>query len=160
MCGVCRPGSGQLGIAEAAVAITGFRALLQGGADCWGQQAPGTEGQRVVLGPRGDRQQTYSQGLVLPFESVLVIQELLQPTLEFALEDGGQFLEHLLQGRHLLFKIRQLPFKPAAGGGTGSFGARCRGGRAGDRDGTLGIATAIPTAIATATGCCHGFALF
>ena len=151
MCGVCRPGSGRLGIAEAAAAITGFRALLQGGADCWGQQAPGTKGQRLVLGPRGDRQQTYSQGLVLPFEAVLVIQELLQPTQEFALEDGGQFLEHLLQGRNLPFKIRQLPFKPAGGGGQGWFGAPRRGGRAGDRDGTLGIATA--------TGCCHGFAL-
>ena len=152
MCGVCRPGSGRLGIAEAAAAITGFRTLLQGGAHCWRQQAPGTEGQRVVLGPRRDRQQMFSQGMVLPLEAVLVIQELLQPTLEFALEDGGQFLEHLLQGRHLPFNIRQLPFKPAGGGGQGWFGAPRRGGRAGDRDGTLGIATA--------TGCCHGFALF
>ncbi len=151
MCGVCRPGSGRLGIAEVAAAITGFRTLLQGGADCWGQQAPGTEGQRVVLGPRRDRQQMFSQGMVLPLEAVLVIQELLQPTQEFALKDGGQFLEHLLQGRHLLLNIRQLPFKPAGGGGQGWFGASRRGARAGDRGGTLGISTA--------TGCCHGFAL-
>jgi hypothetical protein len=90
--------------------------------------------------------------MVLPPEAVLVIQELLQPSLEFALEDGGEFLEHLLQGRHLLLKIRQLPFKPAGGGGQGWFGAsRRRGGRAGDRGRTLGISTA--------TGCCHGFAL-
>jgi len=117
MCGVCRPGSGRLGIAEVAAAITGFRTLIQGGPDRWRQQAPGTQGQRVVFGPRGDRQQTFSQGMVLTLEAVLVIQELLQPTLEFALEDGGQFLEHLLQGRHLLLNIRQLPFKPAGDGG-------------------------------------------
>ena len=123
--------------------------MLQGGADRWRQQAPGTQGQRVVLGSRSDRQQTLAQGMVLPPEAVLVIQELLQPSLEFALEDGGEFLEHLLQGRHLLLNIRQLPFKPAGGGGQRWLGARRRGARAGDRSGTLGIATS--------TGCCQGF---
>jgi hypothetical protein len=82
---------------------------------------------------------------------VLVIQELLQSTLEFAFEDGGEFLEHLLQGRHLLLNIRQLAFKPAGSGGQGWLGARRRGCRAAHRGGTLGIATA--------TGCCLGFVL-
>jgi len=97
--------------------------MLQGGADRWRQQAPGSQRQRVVLGSRGDRQQTLAQGMVLPFEAVLVIQELVQPSLEFALEDGGEFLKHLLQGRHLLLNIRQFPFKPAGGGGQGWLGA-------------------------------------
>jgi len=45
----------------------------------------------------------------------MVIQHLLQLTLEFPLENGGEFLEHLLQGRHLLLDIRQFAFKPAVG---------------------------------------------
>jgi hypothetical protein len=89
--------------------------------------------------------------MVLPPEAVLVIQELLQPSLEFALEDGGEFLEHLLQGRHLLLNIRQFPFKPAGGRGQGWLGARRRGVWAGDRSRTLGIAPS--------TGCCQGFGL-
>jgi hypothetical protein len=80
-----------------------------------------------------------------------MIQELLQSSLEFALENGGKFLEHLLQGHHLLLNIRQLAFKPAGCGGQGWLGVRCRGGRVAYRGGTLGIATA--------TRCCHGFAL-
>jgi len=46
---------------------------------------------------------------------VLVIQHLLQPTLEFPLENGGEFLEHLLQGRHLLLNVHQFAFQPAVG---------------------------------------------
>jgi hypothetical protein len=62
--------------------------------------------------------------MVLPLQAVLVIQELVQPSLEFALEDGGEFLEHLLESRHLLLNIRQLPFKPTGGRGQGWLGAR------------------------------------
>jgi hypothetical protein len=53
-----------------------------------------------------------------------MIQELLQSSLEFALENGGKFLEHLLQGRHLLLNIRQFAFKPAGCGGQGWLGVR------------------------------------
>jgi len=44
---------------------------------------------------------------------VLVTQQLLQPALEFPLEDGGKFLEHFLQGRHLLLNVCQFAFQPA-----------------------------------------------
>jgi hypothetical protein len=44
-----------------------------------------------------------------------MIQNLLQPALEFPLENGGEFLEHLLQGGHLLLDVREFPFKPAVG---------------------------------------------
>jgi hypothetical protein len=74
---------------------------------------------------------------------------MVQPTLEFALKDGGEFLEQLLKGRHLLLNVGQFALKLAGGCGYGWLGARRRGGYAVDRGGTLGIPTA--------SGCCPGF---
>ena len=109
MCGVCRPVCGRLGTAEERLFDRLLLAQLQGGAHRGGQQPVGAQRQGLRIAPRCQGQEPAAQAAVVGFQQPLLIQHLAQALLELALEDRGEILQHLLQRRHLLQDLGQLP---------------------------------------------------